>query len=80
MDNLIEDLTEIITSIVDQIKIPKYSQDKKYLPKALYPTTMVSANKRDPPLEGGHCMKIGGLWTLKYEISSPKFYELLIKT
>ena len=25
-------------------------------------------------------MKIGGMWTLKYEIRSPNFYELLIKT
>ena len=31
-------------------------------------------------MEGGHSIKIGGMWTLKHEISSPKFYELLIKT
>ena len=31
-------------------------------------------------LEGGHSTKIRGMWTLKHEISSPKFYELLIKT
>ena len=24
--------------------------------------------------------KIGGMWNLKYEIISPKFYEILIKT
>ena len=44
------------------------------------PTTLVPANKRDSPLEGGSSMKIGGMWTLKHEIISPKFYELLIKT
>ena len=43
------------------------------------PTTAVPAHRRDPPLEGGHSTKIGGMWTLKHEISSPKFYELLIK-
>ena len=43
------------------------------------PTTMVLSNRRDPPLEGGQYTKIGGMWTLKHEIRSPKFYELLIK-
>ena len=44
------------------------------------PTTVVPANMKDPPLEGVHSTKIGSMWTLKNEISSPKFYELLIKT
>ena len=39
---------------------------------------MVPANSRDPPLGRGNSTKIGGMWTLKHEISSPKFYELLI--
>ena len=43
------------------------------------PTTMVQTNKRAPPLEGGIFENIGGMWTLKHEISSPRFYELLIK-
>ena len=47
---------------------------------AQYPNNLVPANKKAPPLEGGHSMKIGGRRTLKYEISSPKFNELLIKT
>ena len=46
----------------------------------LEPTIVVPANRRAPPLEGGHSTKIGGIWTLKHEISSPKFYELLINT
>ena len=31
-------------------------------------------------MEGGHHTKIGSMWTFKYDMSSPKFYELLIKT
>ena len=38
--------------------------------------TVVPANRRDPPLEGGHSTKIGGIWTLKHEISSQKNYDL----
>ena len=34
----------------------------------------------DPPLEGAHSIKSFGMWTLKHEIVSPKFYEILIKT
>ena len=39
---------------------------------------MVLANRRDPPLDGEHYTKISGMWTLKYDIRSPKLYELLI--
>ena len=44
------------------------------------PTNVVPDNRRAPPLDGEHSTKIGGMWTLKHEIRSPKFYELLIKT
>ena len=44
------------------------------------PTTVVPDNRRSPPLEEGNYIKVGGMWTLKHEISSPKFYEILIKT
>ena len=30
-------------------------------------------------MNGGIYENIGGMWTLKHEISSPRFYELLIK-
>ena len=33
--------------------------------------------KKSPPLEGDQYQKIGWMWTLKHEIISPKFYELL---
>ena len=42
--------------------------------------TTVPANKKFPPLEGGHSTKKCGIWTLKHNISSTKFYKLLIKT
>ena len=69
----------MITSVMNQIKIPKYSSYQKDSPKTQYPTTMVPNNKRAPPLEGGHSTKISGMWTLKHDISSPKFYGILIK-
>ena len=75
---LTEDLTEMITPMMDQIKISKSSPDNKYSPKAQDPTTVVPANKKDPPFEGGSYMKFGGMWTLKHDIISTKFYELLI--
>ena len=48
--------------------------------KSQYQDTVVQANKKYPPLEDGKSTKIGGMWTLKHEISSPKLYEILIKT
>ena len=44
------------------------------------PTTVVPGKKRDLPLDGVHYTKICGMWTLKHDIRSPKFYELLIKS
>ena len=40
---------------------------------------MVLNIRRDPPFNGVHSTKNGGMWTLKHDISSRKFYELLIK-
>ena len=80
MKNITEDLTAMIASMMDQIKMPKSSPDKKDTPKDQDPTTVVPANKKSPQLEGGHSTKIGGIWNLKHEISSPKFYELFINT
>ena len=56
--------------MMDHNKILKYSPEKKDSPKAQDPTTSVLANKRVPPLEGGNFTKIGGMWTLKHDISS----------
>ena len=40
----------------------------------LDPTPNVTDHRKAPPLEGGHSTKIGGMWTLKHNIRSPKFY------
>ena len=79
-NNLTADLTGMIASIMDQIKISKASPDKKDPPKAQDNTTVVSDNKKSPQLKCGNSTKIGGMWTLKHEIRSPKLYELLINT
>ena len=73
-------ITSNITLIMDQISISKSSPYQKDSPKAQGPTIVVPANRRAPPLDGGNSTKIGGMWNLKHEISSPKFYELIIKT
>ena len=65
MKNLTEDLTAIIASIMDQMKISKLSPYKKDSPKYHDPTTLVPDNKNSPPLEGGCSTKIGGMCTLK---------------
>ena len=74
------DLTVMIASVMDKIEISKSSSDKKSSPKAQYPTPALPDNKKASPLEGVHYIKNGGMWTLKLDISSPRFYELLIKT
>ena len=80
MNKLTEYLTEIIASMMDQIKTSISSQYYKNSPKSQDPTNFFPANKKALPLEGGNSKKIGGMWTLKYDISSPKFYELFIQT
>ena len=45
-----------------------------------YYDTVVPDNKKYPQLEGGNSMKIGDMWNIKHDISSPKFYKILIKT
>ena len=79
MKSLIEDLTSMITSMMGKIKLLTYSQEHKNSPKTQYPTTVFPSNKRDPPMYCVYSKKIGGMWTLKHEIRSPKFYELLTK-
>ena len=78
MKKLTTDLTGMIASMMYQIKMFKSSPDKKDSPKAQDTTTVVSAKNKYPPLEGGHSTKNGVMWTLKHEIGSPKFYEILI--
>ena len=76
----IEYLTAMFASMMENIIISKYSLDKNDLPKDQYPTTVIPANWKDPPLEGGNSTNIGCMWNLKHDIRSPKFYEILINT
>ena len=69
MMKLAEDLTEMITSMMDQIKITRSSPNQKDSPKAQDSTTMVPDNKRDPPMYSGNSTKNSGMWTLKHDIS-----------
>ena len=64
----------------DKNNISKSSPSQKDTLTPPEPTTRVQTNKRSPPLEGGISKNIGGMWTLKHEISLPIFYELIIKT
>ena len=64
----------------DKTNIPKYSPDQKDTSTPPNPATVVTTKKGYPPLGGGNSTKICDMWTLKQEISSPEFYELLVKT
>ena len=54
---LTENLTEIISSMMDQIKISKESTGNKDSPKAQDHTTAVSDNNKSSPLEGVYFKK-----------------------
>ena len=73
-------LKSAVTSMMDHINMLKPSPAQKDSSNPPDPTTVVPANRRNPLLDGGKYTKIGGMWTLKHDISSPKFYELLINT
>ena len=59
-DSKIDKLTEMVENIMDQIQTSNYSPDNMDEPKDQYPTTMILANKKYPPLEVGNYTKIGG--------------------
>ena len=60
--------------MMDQIGMFKSLLSQRDSPNLQDPTTVVPANRRDPSFDGIHSTKIGGMWNLKHEISSPKFY------
>ena len=80
LTQLIETLNNFTAFIMDQTNNYKSSPNQKDTSTPPDPTAVVPSNKKGPPLEGGHYTNICGMWTLKHEISSPKFYELLINT
>ena len=80
LTNIIENLKFLTVFMMDQTNNSELSPSQKYTLTPLEPNNLVLSNRRDPPLDGGDSTKIGGMWTLKHEISSPKCYELLIRT
>ena len=70
----------MLVSITDKINTFKYFPTQKDSPKPPEPVNLVSTIRRAPPLDGGQYTKIGVIWTMKHEISSPRFHELPIKT
>ena len=74
MLKLKEDLTEILAAITDHINTMKSLPTKKDSPKPLDPTIAFLVKRKDPPLDGGQSTKIDGMWNLKHDISSPKYY------
>ena len=65
--------------LLNQFNNMSSSPTQKDTSNPLDPTTVVPTNRSDIPLEGGQYNRIGGMWNLKHEISSPKFYDILIK-
>ena len=57
INNITADITEMIESMMDQIKNSKLSLDNKYWPKAQYSTTAVPSNRKYLPLDCGHSTK-----------------------
>ena len=70
----------MLAAITDHINNLKSSPTLNDSPKPPDPTTLVPYDRRSPPFYGGQYTQIGGMWNLKHEIRSPKFYKLLIKT
>ena len=83
-DNKLTKITEYIqkltTLMMDWDNISKFSPSQKDTSTPMNPTTTVQTNRMNPPLEGGISKNIGGMWTLKHEIITPKLYGMLIKT
>ena len=79
MMQFIETLMFVTAFMMGQTKNSKSSPTQKDTSTILDPITVVPSNRRAPSLEGEHSTKIGGMMTLKHEISSSKFYELLTK-
>ena len=78
---LLADNLQVLTELmIDKTKNLKSSPSQKDTSTPPEPTNLVPTNKRALPLEVEHSTKIRGMWTLKHDIRSPKFYELLIKT
>ena len=78
-DSKPDKITKMVKNMMDRIQISNSSPENMDPPKAQDTNTTLPAKKKSPQLEGVHYTKIGGIWNLKNETRSPKFYELLIK-
>ena len=74
LTQITENLKVLTAFIMDQTNNSKFSLAQKDTLTPPDPTTVVHSNRRDTPLDGGHSTNIGGMWTLKHEIRSPKLY------
>ena len=74
----IDNIYKWMENIMD--KFDNMSPNKVETKNSQYCATEYRSNRNFPPLKGGHYNKIGVTWTLKHNISSPKFYEILVKT
>ena len=70
----------MLSVISNQLNTLAYSTTQKDASNPLDPITLVPDKRRDPIFGRGHSTKIGGMWTLKHGIGSPKSYELIINT
>ena len=70
----------MLVLISNQLNALEYSPTQKDTLNPQDITTVVPANRRAPTLEGLNSTKIGVMWTLKHDISSPKIYQFLINT
>ena len=80
LTKITEDIQKLTIFMMDQANISKSSPAQKDTSTPPDSITTVQTNKKAPPLEGVISDKICGIWILKHDISSPKFYELLINT
>ena len=69
---------KLMENLMDKFYNPSSNRVETNNPQ--YSIIMVHTNRKVPPLEGVNSHKIGVMYTLKHDISSPKSYELVIKT
>ena len=79
-DSKLDNIIEMIKNMMYHNQNSNYPPENMDSPYDLSPTTVFSYEKKALPLEGGNSNKNGYLWTLKHDISLPKFYVLLINT
>ena len=76
MTKFTEEFKEMLAAITDKMNTLKSFPTQNNSTKPPDPTNVVPTNRRDPQLDGGQYTKIGGMWNLKHEISSTRFYGL----